>query len=84
MLLQGHTWTAKISIYSPELSPTANLAGTTTVTFDPVTGLAMFNDLSLDVRGRYALQATVTSNPTQHSLTARSKVIEIKIGKCAM
>ena len=75
---QGHTWEATLSIYTPDMSPDgAVLSGTLTKTFDVADGVATFDDLSLDVRGRYSLHASVPSPPSDHSLTGYSTVIEV-------
>ena len=75
---QGHAWEATLSIYTPDMSPDgAVLSGTLAKTFDVADGVATFDDLSLDVRGRYALHASVTSTPSDHSLTGYSTVIEV-------
>jgi len=75
---RGHTWEATLSIYTPGMSPDgAVLSGTLTKTFDSLQGIATFDDLSLNVRGRYSLHADVRSSPADHSLTGWSSVVEI-------
>ena len=82
---QGHAWEATLSIYTPDMSPDgAVLSGTLTKTFDVADGVATFDDLSLDVRGRYSLHASVTSTPSDHSLTGYSTVIEVDSSECTL
>lgn len=76
--IQDHAWEATLSIYTPEMSPAnANLTGSLTKTFDVSEGVAVFDDLQFDLRGRYSLYVEVTSTPADYSLSGYSSVIEI-------
>ena len=72
---------ATLSVYTPDMSPDNHtLSGTLTKTFDVSEGIAVFDDLMLDIRGRYSLYVEVTSTPDDYSLSAMSSVIEIASG----
>jgi hypothetical protein len=71
-LLQDHTWTADVSMISA--SDYASLAGTTTISFDTVTGRVMFPDLSFTGFGTFYLQFRVVSDPPDFNLTMNHKI----------
>ncbi|XP_078617867.1 fibrocystin-L-like isoform X2 [Branchiostoma floridae x Branchiostoma japonicum] len=78
---KGHTWQCTV-----ELDPiaaqdggaqSATFAGTKTATFDPATGRATFNDLSLDKYNRYHLRFHVTSSPSDHDFWINASPITV-------
>ncbi|KAK7468036.1 hypothetical protein BaRGS_00036740, partial [Batillaria attramentaria] len=64
---RGHTWSVSAAIADSDIY-SGTLGGTTTATFDPVTGLANFFDLQLSRSGMCPVLFTVTSNPPDYVL----------------
>ncbi|XP_060067589.1 fibrocystin-L-like [Ylistrum balloti] len=65
---KGHTWTAKVKI-TQSYEYTGSLTGTENVTFDLITGLAVFNDLVLDTAGIFLFAIEVVSIPADYNFT---------------
>jgi hypothetical protein len=70
---QGHSWTARAEITDPAVY-WGSLGGTTSVTFDPSSGLAQFLDLQLTVSGAAPVRFTIESNPADYVLTTEMEV----------
>ncbi|KAK7105773.1 hypothetical protein V1264_017108 [Littorina saxatilis] len=70
---RDHTWTATATISDPNAYP-GSLGGTTSVSFDPATGSADFLDLQLTRSGVCPVLITVTSSPSDYTLTTELEV----------
>ncbi|XP_033759141.1 fibrocystin-L-like [Pecten maximus] len=63
---RGHTWNATIELGSISPYNNGTLTGSQEVTFDPATGMAVFNNLNFTHRGSYFLIVRIKSDPAEY------------------
>ncbi|XP_066278772.1 fibrocystin-L-like [Branchiostoma lanceolatum] len=71
---KGHTWTCSVELYKP-FPQNGDLAGSTTVTFDPITGRATFTSLTVNQLSRYYFKFNIRSSPSGYDVMIASEPI---------
>ncbi|XP_052805044.1 fibrocystin-L-like isoform X2 [Mya arenaria] len=72
---RDHAWSANVSLLGNSLH--GDLQGTTTATFDPITGLASFRDLNITGFGMFYMKFHVTTDPAGFDLTHYHKLVVV-------
>ncbi|XP_078617899.1 fibrocystin-L-like [Branchiostoma floridae x Branchiostoma japonicum] len=71
---KGHTWTCSVQLYKP-FPQNGDLAGSTTVNFDPITGRATFTSLTVNQLSQYYFKFNIRSSPSGYDVMVESEPI---------